>query len=244
VTAAQADAALLSLAKDIFADVVACQVILAEVGEYERRERGKLETVRPYERIFVHEPSLGDPERRLLAASLERQRGFMGRLADDVEVHVMNPSDVAEGFYTPHRIELHPVVFESKTDHSAHRLSNRYVPADEGHTEAEITLAHELGHHVAEMLGEDNAIKAVSHALGIDPPELPADPQKRWSAKYLWWGKAEPKVRKQISLYGKDSLSEAEAELWSEYTMNAEPRKAARRYGKWVRTHLKDQGVL
>jgi len=53
MTAAQADAALMGLARDVLADVTACQVILAktEVKGYVRREHGKLEQVRPFERL-------------------------------------------------------------------------------------------------------------------------------------------------------------------------------------------------
>jgi hypothetical protein len=246
VSVAQADAALMELARDLAADIVACQVILSEspVKGYERRGKHGLEMVRSYDRVHLHESGVGEEGRRLVADELERQRQFMGRAADNVDVHVLNPGvGYAEGFYNPHRIELHPVVFGG-VSHETHRISNRYVPADKEHSEAAITLAHEIGHHVAEILGEKDAIAALAHALGIDPPDLSGTPQQQWSAKFTWWGRAEKKVRKLVSLYGKESLSEAQAELWGEYTTNKHPRPAAKRYGKFVRARLKERGLL
>lgn len=53
---ASADAALIGLARDVLADVVACQetLALAQVRGYVREEHGRLVRVRPFERRNVH----------------------------------------------------------------------------------------------------------------------------------------------------------------------------------------------
>lgn len=144
------------------------------------------------------------------------------------------------------RIYLRPDTFGRKMRDSS--SAGYFVPRDKpGVTSAQGTLAHELGHGVADRgFGRDRLTNpelwtTLANAIGVMPPNLSTDPYDRYTNDATinrWIGSNKAKVAREVSTYGTTNHAELEAELWAEYTTAAHPRAAATAYGDYVMAHL------
>jgi SPP1 gp7 family putative phage head morphogenesis protein len=120
-----------------------------------------------------------------------------------------------------------------------------WVPSDPQYTLADTTVAHEMGHVAADKATPNlhmdlAAWTIVAKAAGITPPGTVKDVlsgrQRPGIPEWVDGNKAA--LKDAVSEYGASNLQELEAELWSEYTMTAHPRSAAKAYGDWMMAHL------
>jgi hypothetical protein len=121
-----------------------------------------------------------------------------------------------------------------------------WVPSDPQYSLADTTVAHEEGHVLADRVSLDapgalysvKLLKPLSKAMGVPTPVSDVDDIQDWIKNN------KPAISKSVSEYGATNYGELQAELWSEYTMNANPRPPAKVYGDYVTAQLKAQDDL
>jgi len=107
-------------------------------------------------------------------------------------------------------------------------------------------FAHEVGHKIANHLGQDSVPlnqsfwDKIGELLGVQPPNLsystpgggvsPAGGLNRW----FEGSDVKEAIKSQVSEYGASHPAELLAELWSEYSMKEYPRGPAEGYGKYI----------
>jgi hypothetical protein len=141
---------------------------------------------------------------------------------------------------------------------------NWWTPADPQYSLADVIIAHEIGHAVHGMLnvngiqgfGWSSSFSTAEYpeaaafwngladAMGVPRPttveamgsgsmsdaktELYMNPQ-------YWLNHNRMRIQRKVSRYGaKKNVRELTAELWAEYTLNSNPRPAAKYYGDYV----------
>jgi hypothetical protein len=126
--------------------------------------------------------------------------------------------------------------------------------ADSHFSLADQVTAHEFGHGVAYMVSKelppDKQQKLwldVANGIGVAPPVI----GRRYmdsSGKYTdplseWANRNKAAITKSVSKYGSTDSAELQAELWSEYTLKANPRPPAKAFGDFVMRNLPDRVV-
>ena len=159
-------------------------------------------------------------------------------------------------------VRVHPSVFGET---GANVLKNDvdsgwWVPAGPRDTLVDSVLSHEVGHGVAykafggmgypvsrDFWNKFTAIanaqplksSSVRHMMkapkGTTPGVLPSDMN-------AWVKDNKETIANDVSTYGATDVHELQAELWSEYTSNPEPRPLAKLYGDYVVQHMKNMG--
>jgi hypothetical protein len=122
-----------------------------------------------------------------------------------------------------------------------------WVPTASRHSLAEVVMAHEMGHVVGEYLTKRNPDllrdidywRPIALAVGIQPPPVSVPPGKITIENLADWADRNSyALTNAISVYGISSPYEMQGELWAEFTLNRNPRPAAKAFGEYVLSHL------
>jgi hypothetical protein len=195
-----------------------------------------------------------------VAKSLERQRKLIPGIVDQQVVtftnHIPdahgNPSVLGETMPNG-TIFLPPGSTDVIGDGDARKLEKDqekegfWVPTATQHSLIDMTLSHEMGHVVGAHLTKRNRHlltdpgywAPIAKAIGIQPP-----PAKGKTGRIIfrdlanWADRNRYAMEKAISQYGISSPYEMQGELWAEFTLNKNPRPAAKAFGEYALSHL------
>lgn len=124
---------------------------------------------------------------------------------------------------------------------------NWWVPTSTSHTLAQTVIGHEIGHAVADAIGENFWDKdlwdPVARALGVLPPpqgyQTKGFPARVYATSLnAWVIRNKDVMMPGVSEYGSSNYQELSAELWNEYTQADHPRPPAKAYGDYVMSRL------
>lgn len=126
-----------------------------------------------------------------------------------------------------------------------------WVPSDPQYSLMDTTVAHEEGHVIADKVSRKAMMSLdlwdpLAKAVGVPPPATFRDILGGHPTIDLaeWVQDHQAQLKTAVSEYGTTNLPELQAELWSEYTMNADPRPPAKIYGDYITAQLKAAGKL
>jgi hypothetical protein len=126
--------------------------------------------------------------------------------------------------------------------------SGWWVPSDPQYTLADTTVAHEMGHVIADTVGHKFSRELwdkLADAAGLLPPAGARGKATVTPSNLADWAmRNHYALEKNVSGYGMSNIGEIMAEMWSEYTMSSNPRPMAKAYGEWVTAKLRETGKL
>lgn len=193
---------------------------------------------------------------------LDLQGKFVPAIADKVHISLADLDDDVNGqTLDKHQVLIDPADTQlyggwkhKWEDLSPAEIQKRdqdngwWVPTDPQYTLSDTTVAHEMGHVIADTIGHKfsrELWEKLADAAGLMRPDTPANKTTVAPRTLADWAmKNYYALSKYVSEYGMSNIGELLAELWSEYTMSSSPRPMAKAYGEYVTGKLREAGKL